>query len=74
MSNSNNNDNRGTTIGGGLNILGVVEIVFIILKLLGIINWSWWIVLIPLWIDLGITLLIILVIIIVAIIMDNKRK
>ena len=73
MSNSNNNDNRGTTIGGGLNILGVVEIVFIILKLLGIINWSWWIVLIPLWIDLGITLLVILIII-VAIIMDNKRK
>ena len=73
MSNSNNNNNRGTTAGGGLNILGVVEIVFIILKLLGIINWSWWIVLIPLWIDLGITLLIILVII-VAIIMDNKRK
>ena len=73
MSNSNNNNNRGTTAGGGLNILGVVEIVFIILKLLGIINWSWWIVLIPLWIDLGVTLLVILVII-VAIIIDNKRK
>lgn len=69
----NSNNNRNSAAGGGLNILGVVEIVFIILKLLGIINWSWWIVLIPLWIDLGITLLIILVII-VAIIMDNKRK
>ena len=69
----NSNNNRGTTAGGGLNILGVVEIVFIILKLLGIINWSWWIVLIPLWIDLGITLLVILVII-VAIIIDNKRE
>ena len=48
---SNSNNNRGTAAGGGLGILGVVEIVFIILKLLGIINWSWWIVLIPLWID-----------------------
>lgn len=70
----NSNNNRSSAAGGGLNILGVVEIVFIILKLLGIINWSWWIVLIPLWIDLGITLLIILVIIIVAIIKANKRK
>lgn len=71
MSDSNNNGR--TAAGGGLSILGVVEIVFIILKLLGIINWSWWIVLIPLWIDLGITLLVILFII-VAIIMANKRK
>ena len=71
---SNSNNNRGTSVGGGLGILGVVEIVFIILKLLGVINWSWWIVLIPLWIDLGITLLAILIIIIVAIIMANKRK
>lgn len=69
----NSNNNRSSATGGGLSILGVVEIVFIILKLLGIINWSWWIVLIPLWIDLGITLLVILFII-VAIIMANKRK
>lgn len=69
----NSNNNRSSAAGGGLSILGVVEIVFIILKLLGIINWSWWIVLIPLWIDLGITLLVILFII-VAIIMANKRK
>ena len=70
----NSNNNRNSAAGGGLSILGVVEIVFIILKLLGIINWSWWIVLIPLWIELGIKLLIIRVIIIVAIIMANKRK
>ena len=70
----NSNNNRSSAAGGGLGILRVVEIVFIILKLLGIINWSWWIVLIPLWIDLGVSLLIILVIIIVAIIMANKRK
>ena len=70
---SDSNNNRSSAAGGGLSILGVVEIVFIILKLLGVINWSWWIVLIPLWIDLGITLLVILFII-VAIIMANKRK
>lgn len=38
----------------GLGILDVVQIVFIILKLIGVITWSWTVVLIPLWIILGI--------------------
>lgn len=36
----------------GLGLLGVVQIVFIILKLLHMIDWPWMIVLIPLWIDI----------------------
>ena len=36
----------------GLGILDVVQIVFIILKLIGVITWPWHIVLIPLWITL----------------------
>lgn len=39
------------TTTGGVSTLGVVQIVFIILKLVGVINWSWWAVLIPLWIS-----------------------
>ena len=70
----NSNNNRGTSASGGMDILGVLQIIFIVFKLVGVINWSWWLVLIPTWINLGITLLIILVIIIVAIIMANKRK
>lgn len=31
----------------------VVQVVFIILKLCKLIDWSWWIVLIPIWISLG---------------------
>lgn len=38
----------------GLGILDVVQIVFIILKLCGVINWSWWVVLLPLWVTLAI--------------------
>ena len=40
--------------GGGVGITAVVQIVFIILKLVGVINWSWATVLIPTWISLGI--------------------
>ena len=35
-----------------MGILDVILIVFIILKLTGLITWSWWAVLIPLWIIL----------------------
>lgn len=41
------------TTTGSVSALGVVQIVFIILKLVGVINWSWWAVLIPLWISIG---------------------
>lgn len=34
---------------GGLGFLGALTILFIALKLLGVIAWSWWWVLLPLW-------------------------
>ena len=36
----------------------ILLIVFIVLKLCGVIDWSWWWVLSPLWISLGIVILI----------------
>lgn len=45
------------TTTGGVSTLGVVQIVFIILKLVGVINWSWWAVLIPLWISIVLIIL-----------------
>ena len=37
----------------GMGIIGVLQIIFIVLKLIGVISWSWWLVLIPLWIDIA---------------------
>lgn len=34
---------------GGIGFLGLLTIVFIILKLTGVIAWSWWAVTSPLW-------------------------
>lgn len=36
--------------GSGIRLLDVILVVNIILKLIGVINWSWWVVLWPLWI------------------------
>lgn len=50
MSNNSSTD-------GGAGITTVVQIVFIILKLIGTIDWPWGIVLIPLWIELALILI-----------------
>lgn len=42
---------------GGVSLFGVVQIVFIILKLVGVITWSWWLVLIPLWVSIALILI-----------------
>lgn len=53
-----------TTVSGGIGFTGVLTIVFIVLKLLKVINWSWLWVLSPIWISAGLTILIFLLIII----------
>lgn len=34
---------------GGIGLLGVLFIVFLVLKLVGVITWSWWWVTTPIW-------------------------
>ena len=37
----------GGSSSSGIGILGVLQIIFIVLKLCGVIDWSWWLVFIP---------------------------
>lgn len=53
----NNNNN---TSGGGLGLASVLTIVFVVLKLVEVIDWKWIWVLAPLWIDLILSLLILI--------------
>lgn len=53
-----------THTSGGVGFVGLLQLLFIALKLLGKIDWSWWWVLAPTWISaslLGIILLLCLV-------------
>lgn len=50
---------------GGIGFTGLLTIVFIILKLIGTIAWSWWWVLSPLWITFALFILILILILIV---------
>ena len=51
---------------GGTSIATVLFIVFLVLKLVGVIDWSWWWVTSPIWISLGLFLFIVIVIALVA--------
>jgi len=53
-------------IGGGF--LAILTIIFVIAKLWGVVDWSWWLVFLPIFISLGIFILIISVILILAIV------
>ncbi len=46
---------------GGIGFLGLLTIVFIVLKLTNYINWSWWSVLMPLWLPIAIAVFIYIV-------------
>lgn len=52
MKNSNN---------GGIGFIGLLTIVFIVLKLCNVINWSWWWVLSPIWISILLYLILLLI-------------
>ena len=49
----NNDSNRS----GGIDFIGLLTIAFIVLKLLGVITWSWVWVLSPIWITLVLVLI-----------------
>lgn len=55
----------------GLGLLGVVQVIFIILKLFNLINWTWVQVFIPTFIGIGLT--IIVLIIVFAVLFFNNR-
>ena len=58
---------------GGITFSGALLMIFIVLKLCGVIDWSWLWVLSPLWISAGIAVLIIVGMLIYWKIEENKN-
>lgn len=73
----NENGNNGKAAGGGIGFCGLLAIAFIVLKLTGVIGWSWGWVLAPLWIPaaiVGLIIVIILIVMIVKVVRDELQK
>ena len=62
----------GGTVGIGFT--GLLAIAFIVLKLCGVIKWSWVWVLSPVWIPLALIIVVLVVYLIVSAIKDKKKK
>ena len=55
-----------TTSSGGIGVCTVLFLIFLVLKLCGVITWSWWWVTAPLWIPVALFLGVCLVVFVVA--------
>jgi len=40
---------NSSSSSGGIGVLGLLGVAFVVLKLTGVINWSWWLVTLPFW-------------------------
>ncbi len=58
----------------GIGLPGVLLVVFVVLKLVGVIGWSWWWVLAPFWIPAGLALLVGLFCLIGWLLFGRKNK
>lgn len=69
---SNNSKYSSSSSTGGIGFVGLLTIAFIVLKLIGVINWSWAIVLSPIWISIGLVLIIAIVLITIDVFLSRK--
>lgn len=67
------NNERNNTTAGGIGFCGLLAVAFIVLKLTGVIGWSWLWVLAPIWIPTAITLAIIVTVLIVVLVKETLR-
>ena len=40
-------EKKSTAVGSGVSVSSLLGLIFVTLKLCGVINWSWWVVLMP---------------------------
>lgn len=57
----------------GVGFTGLLTLVFIVLKLTGVISWSWLWVLSPIWISLGLFLLVAIPFLILVAVVESKK-
>ena len=57
--------NSSSSGSSGLDIMAILGIVFIVLKLCGVITWSWWWVLAPFWIGFALAFVFVVLFVII---------
>lgn len=65
---------KKTSNNGSITFCGLLFITFLVLKLINVINWSWWWITAPLWGGIAIGLIIIVIGIIITLINNGRRR
>jgi len=58
--------NSSSSSSSGIGFAGLLTVAFIVLKLCDVIDWSWWWVLSPMWISIGLFLFVVSIIAVIA--------
>ena len=66
-------NNNSSSNQGGIGFVGLLQVAFIVLKLIGIIKWSWMLVLLPIWISLIVFLIVVAGLVVIKCI-EHKNK
>lgn len=60
--------NGSSSAGGGVSFIGLLTLLFVAFKLLGVVTWPWWAVLLPLWAPFAVVAVVFLGVVLVAVI------
>jgi hypothetical protein len=66
--------NNDFKINSGMNLLEVLFLIFLVLKLTGLIQWSWVWVLSPLWIDIILMIIVAAIIAFVTVVSERENS
>lgn len=64
---------HGTVAKGGVGFVGLLQLVFIVLKLFKVLEWNWAVVLLPLFISVGLISIVVIAIIIFALVTPYNK-
>jgi len=64
---------KSSSSSSGIGFAGLLTIVFVVLKLLNKIDWSWWWVLSPIWISIGLVVVIIALFALITMICTKEK-
>ena len=61
-------ENQNVFVNRGVSTLGLLGVAFVVMRIMGIINWSWWLVTLPFWGGLALFIAIIIILIVLGLI------
>ena len=65
---------KESSSSGGIGVLGLLGVAFVVLKLMGYIDWSWWYVTLPFWGGAAFVLGVLLIALLFAAVAEMRRR